>query len=649
MISGLPEAAHPPLHRRKYLTIAILTALVVCINLVGVLSGITVVLSHTFYLPIILVSYWYPRRGLFFSGLLAAVYGVTAVLFGTPGDLATILVTLSRMAFFVLVGWIVAVLSLRLRESEQQLHDIIEFLPDATFAIDSRGTVVAWNRAMEAMTGLRKDEMLGKGEYAYALPFYGVRRPVLVDMVLHPENGGEADYPAVRREGDRIEAGIFIPLLRGGKGMHLRITASALLDAGGNVCGAIESIRDITDQVLTESALRNTSSRLNTIAGIIRLDLSKTLAVLYGHLSVGVMKFDDPAIISFIDDVRHSVKGVERQIEMSRVFRDIGTTPPVWLPVQAAVFDAVGRLGCTDVPFGVWTERLEVFADPNLPMAFYQVLYYYLKDGPRPAHPVVTYQPAGNVCTIRIEDRGSGLRVQDREALFSGWNEQSGFGLYLAREILALTGMTVRETGSPGEGVRFEILLPAGSFRVRGEGEPGTGTGTPPAGSTAAAGPATGPAVLPVAMPDDLPVVRELRVDEFPEADHVWYEYHETKGVPRADRIFAVFRGREIVSLARCKRHPDGMEVDGIYTPEIHRKKGYSHLAVSALVEACHNEDLYMHAVRHLTGFYGRYGFVPVDEKVLPPTIRERYTWAAGNLEGAEVQPMRREHGLPAG
>ena len=142
------------------------------------------------------------------------------------------------------------------------------------------------------------------------------------------------------------------------------------------------------------------------------------------------------------------------------------------------------------------------------------------------------------------------------------------------------------------------------------------------------------------------PIVRELRSDEFPAADRIWVEYHETTGDPATDRIFAVFSGNRIVSLARCRRHMDGMDVDGIFTPADDRRNGFSRLAVEALVEACHNDNLYMHAVRHLTGFYAKQGFTPIPEKELPPTIRERYVWAGGNLEGAEVQPMCRKAGF---
>lgn len=139
--------------------------------------------------------------------------------------------------------------------------------------------------------------------------------------------------------------------------------------------------------------------------------------------------------------------------------------------------------------------------------------------------------------------------------------------------------------------------------------------------------------------------IRELRSAEFALADGIWRDYHDTTGDPARDRIFAVFASGSMVSVARCRRHPDGLEVDGIFTPVQHRNKGYSRMAVCALVEACHNDDLWMYAVSHLVPFYAQFGFVQIPEHALPARIRERYTWAAGNLEGAEVQPMKRPAG----
>ena len=75
---------------------------------------------------------------------------------------------------------------LALQESEQKLANIIDFLPDATLVIDKEGQVIAWNRAMEEMTGIKAEDMVGQGNYEYALPFYGKRRPILIDLVLQP-------------------------------------------------------------------------------------------------------------------------------------------------------------------------------------------------------------------------------------------------------------------------------------------------------------------------------------------------------------------------------------------------------------------------------------------------------------------------------
>ena len=102
------------------------------------------------------------------------------------------------------------------------------------------------------------------------------------------------------------------------------------------------------------------------------------------------------------------------------------------------------------------------------------------------------------------------------------------------------------------------------------------------------------------------------------------------------------FAGDDAVSLARCRKHPDGLEVDGIFTPERHRGHGYANAAVWGLIEACGHDPLYMHSVLNLTGFYGHYGFVPIGEEELPTTIRERFAWAQGEMEGANVAPMMR-------
>jgi len=150
------------------------------------------------------------------------------------------------------------------RESEARLKGIIEFLPDATMVIDREGTVIAWNRAMEELSGVGKEEMLGRGNHEYAIPFYGDRRPVLIDLVLQPREEWEKTYRSVTRQGDMLIGEAYLPNL-GGRPVYLLNTASPLYDTAGTVIGAIETIRDITEHRKMEEELASEHERLAAI------------------------------------------------------------------------------------------------------------------------------------------------------------------------------------------------------------------------------------------------------------------------------------------------------------------------------------------------------------------------------------------------
>jgi PAS domain S-box-containing protein len=143
-----------------------------------------------------------------------------------------------------------------LRESERRLADIIDFLPDATLAIDRQGNVIAWNRAIEEMTGVNASDMLGKGNYEYALPFYGVRRPILIDLILRPDKKIERSYYSIlEKKKDLLIVETWVPFLKWRKAF-LWAKASPLYDSRGEIVGAIESIRDITERKELEELLR---------------------------------------------------------------------------------------------------------------------------------------------------------------------------------------------------------------------------------------------------------------------------------------------------------------------------------------------------------------------------------------------------------
>jgi nucleotide-binding universal stress UspA family protein len=137
-------------------------------------------------------------------------------------------------------------------------------------------------------------------------------------------------------------------------------------------------------------------------------------------------------------------------------------------------------------------------------------------------------------------------------------------------------------------------------------------------------------------------LVKELGAPDFPLAEQVWLGYHQQKANPSSDRVFSVFIEDTLVAAARCRRHPDGLEVDAVFVPDQYRGRGYARMAVRELVNACGNEPLYMHATLDLIGFYGTFGFTKIGEQELPPSIRDRFSFADGDLAGANVSPMKR-------
>lgn len=184
-----------------------------------------------------------------------------------------------------------------LKESRREMEHIIEFLPDATLVIDKDGKVIAWNRAIETMTGIKKEEMIGKGNYEYALPFYGDRRPILIDLALHPDLEKERPYTAIQRVGDNIMGEAFTPCIPPGD-VHLSATASVLRNEKGEIIAAIECIRDNTERRKLEERLNRAQKMeaLGTLAGGVAHDLNNVLGVLVGYSELLQMQLPEDSL-----------------------------------------------------------------------------------------------------------------------------------------------------------------------------------------------------------------------------------------------------------------------------------------------------------------------------------------------------------------
>jgi PAS domain S-box-containing protein len=149
-------------------------------------------------------------------------------------------------------------------QSPSLLKQIIDFLPDATFVIDKKGFVIAWNKAMERLTKISAGEMVGKGDMEYSLAFYPSKRPVLIDLVNNPDAEILSTYSYVKRCGDTLVSETPPGVHLYGSGCYLNV-ACPLYDEDGNVTGAIECIRDITEIKKNEIALRESEAKYHNL------------------------------------------------------------------------------------------------------------------------------------------------------------------------------------------------------------------------------------------------------------------------------------------------------------------------------------------------------------------------------------------------
>lgn len=166
----------------------------------------------------------------------------------------------------------------------EEFINIIESIPDATFVIDRDKKVIAWNHAIEEMTGVRKEDILEKSDCAYAIPFYGKKRPLLIDLLDKSDEEIEAMYRYVKRKGADLYAEVFVPSLFGGKGAFLWAKASPILDRDANPIGAVEFIRDVTEQKLANERLEKLNRELNRSSKIFKqLTLRDSHTGLFNH------------------------------------------------------------------------------------------------------------------------------------------------------------------------------------------------------------------------------------------------------------------------------------------------------------------------------------------------------------------------------
>jgi PAS domain S-box-containing protein len=330
-----------------------------------------------------------------------------------------------------------------LRLSEEMYRHILENMQDAYIRTEN-GLVTMVNPSAARMYGYDSaEEMLGIP--ATALYTSGERER---DMALaNVQDAGIIDFigEAPRKDGTTFAASLNIQFLR---------------DREGRVTGAEAIVRDVSERRLMEQAIREANRKLGLLNSITRHDIMNQLTMLQGFTRLAVTKERDPVIAGYLSKIDEGIGTIHRQIEFMKQYQELGVHSPGWFRLDGII----AKVGGKGVVFSAG--NIEIFADPMLEKVFFNLFDNARRHGERVTEIRVRCEQPDDGLVIIVEDNGVGIPAEEKERIFEkGFGKNSGLGLFLAREILSITGLTIRECGTPGSGALFEIAVPKGAFR----------------------------------------------------------------------------------------------------------------------------------------------------------------------------------------
>ena len=466
--------------------IIISTIIAIGSTIYSLTHGIYEVYPFLYFLPLILFVNFYPERGVLFSLAISTIF-LLLVYFFSNFNPAMVAVSTGWFVIFVTIGFVTSSFAEGLRSEERKYREIFE---------NSQAGIFTFNlltRRIQAING-KCAQMLGYG------------REDLVDKELNsifPDSGASDMFIAQIQKTPEI--GDIELLFTTQDGVVRQFIVSASLSPGNMViCSAI----DITERKLAERVIRKAredlekkvkerseelmrandglkaeiqerkrfeatlqlaNRKLNTLSSVTRHDILNQITAIGMYLSLAEEMVTDPTLLEHLRKIEQSTTMIQKQIRFARDYQDIGKNAPQWQNVDIIISSAVAGFDLGGIRIEKDVGNLEIFADLLLEKVFYNLVDNVVRHGEKATVIRFSAQETSRGVTICCTDDGVGVPESIKEGIFKReYYRNTGYGLYLAAEILSITGLSITETGEPGSGARFEIRVPKDAY---GSGE----------------------------------------------------------------------------------------------------------------------------------------------------------------------------------
>lgn len=374
-------------------------------------------------------------------------------------------------------------------------ENVIETMQDGYVVLDPRGNIVDINPAALALTGKTRKDLLGKplkdmfgGDYDLFFSGEGNEgeereggadkgetneecRVSKTEEICRGRRTGEecrvneaeGEHETIFPDGLSIKTG-------SEKGFYSLCTTP--LASGACKDGKLIVIRDITETHRYQEALKQANKKINMMSNITRHDILNQVNVLSGYMEL-LYEFlppdvkAEPKVKKYTNNLKKGVETIHSQILFTKDYQDLGVVSPVWQPVSQLFREAAFTFSNSEIHFSIQEGDLEVYADPLLRKAFYNLFDNASSHGLKVSEISVSFLEVKGSMLIEVRDNGIGVPADMKEHIFEkSVGKNTGLGLFLVKGILSITGLDIKEVGREGEGAEFVITVPAGNWRI---------------------------------------------------------------------------------------------------------------------------------------------------------------------------------------
>ena len=446
-------------------------------------NGIYDVFPFLYFLPIILFVNFYPDRGVAFSLTISTVF-LLLVYFFSAFNPTLIAVSTAWFVIFVTIGFVTSSFAEGSRSEERIYREIFENSQAGIFTFDlTTRFVQEINGKCAHMLGYDRQELVGKDLSRILMD--SAERDIFVSQIKKNSGIGDTELLLHTREGlvrqflvsaalspgnrvicsaiditERKLAERVIQKARGDLERKVKERSEELMRANDGLKA------EILERKRFEATLKLANRKLNTLSSITQHDILEQISAIFRYITLAEEMITDPALLEHLKKIDQSTQIIQKQIRFARDYQDIGRNAPQWQAVGGTIRRAIAEFDLSGISIEKDMDTLEIFADLLLEKVFYNIVDNALRHGQKETKIRFSAQETPDGLTIFCQDDGAGVPSGVKEGIFKcDYFRNKGYGLFLAAEILSMTGLSISETGEAGSGARIEIRVPKGSFR----------------------------------------------------------------------------------------------------------------------------------------------------------------------------------------